>query len=95
MIGACGIVWPEAWPRHELTWWIATNARRQGFAEEASRAAIAWANGDGGFAAVETHMNDANESARRLAEKLGGEIIARETFPDGVTRNVYRLPKAR
>src|SRR5690349_6670068 len=29
-IGACGIVWPEGWPRHELTWWVAPSARRKG-----------------------------------------------------------------
>ncbi len=41
---------------------------------------------------VETHMNDENEAARRLVEKLGGKAIARELFPDGLTRNVYALP---
>jgi RimJ/RimL family protein N-acetyltransferase len=76
-------------------WWIAAHARRQGFAKEASRAAVDWAYGAGGFARVETHMNDANEPARRLAEKLGGVVIAREAFPDGITRNVYRLPAPR
>jgi [ribosomal protein S5]-alanine N-acetyltransferase len=95
MIGSCGILWPQGWPRHELTWWIAAHARRQGFAKEASRAAVDWAYGAGGFARVETHMNDANEPARRLAEKLGGVVIAREAFPDGITRNVYRLPAPR
>jgi [ribosomal protein S5]-alanine N-acetyltransferase len=91
MVGSCGIVWPEGWPRHELSWWIAASARRQGFADEASHAAINWATAAGGFATVETHMKDDNEAARRLAEKLGGVIIARETFPDGIARNVYRL----
>ena len=41
MVGGCGIVWPEGWPRHELTWWIAPDARRKGYASEASRAAKA------------------------------------------------------
>lgn len=45
-----------------------------------------------GWSLVETHMNDENEPARRLAEKLGGEVIARERFPDGLVRNVYALP---
>ncbi len=92
MVGSCGIVWPEGWPRHELTWWITPDARRRGFAEEGSRAAIAWAYSAGGFAQVETHMNDANDAARHLAEKLGGVVIARATFPDGIAPNVYRLP---
>ena len=91
MIGGCGIVWPEGWPRHELTWWIAPEARRNGYAEEASGAAIAWAHDTLGWSAVETHMNDENEAARRLAEKLSGKVIARQVFPDGVERNVYAM----
>lgn len=92
MVGACGVVWPHGWPRSELTWWIAPRARRNGFAEEASRAVIAHAYGEWGWPLVETHMKDENLPARNLVLKLGGEIIARETFPDGVARNVYRLP---
>jgi [ribosomal protein S5]-alanine N-acetyltransferase len=90
-IGGCGIVWPEGWPRHELTWWIVPQARRRGYAEEASRAVIDWARDRLGWSCVETHMNDANEAARRLVEKLGGTAIAREFFPDGIERNVYAL----
>lgn len=30
MVGGCGIVRPEGWPRHELTWWIVPAARRNG-----------------------------------------------------------------
>lgn len=94
MVGGCGIVWPEGWPRHELTWWMLPGARRQGYALEASRAAIGWAHDRLGWAEVETHMDDANGPARRLAEKLGGRIIARERFPDGLSRNIYALPVA-
>ncbi len=42
---------------------------------------------------VETHMNDDNVLAQRLVQRLGGTVIARETFPDGITRNVYELPR--
>ena len=54
---------------------------------------IAYALDRAGWQAVETHMDDANEAARRLALRLGGEIIAREPFPDGKERNVYRLAR--
>jgi RimJ/RimL family protein N-acetyltransferase len=91
-VGGCGIVWPEGWPRHELTWWVVPAARRRGYAEEASRAAIRWACDSLGWAAVETHMKDDNEAARSLAAKLGGTVIAREVFPDGIARDVYTLP---
>lgn len=91
-VGGCGIVWPEGWPRHELTWWIAPVARRKGYALEASRAAIEWACATLGWDGVETHMNDENEAARALAERLGGKIIAREPFPDGLERSIYKMP---
>ncbi len=93
MVGSCGLVWPEGWPRSELTWWIAADARRQGFAYEGSRAVISFAYGELKWSMVETHMNDENEAARNLALKLGGQIIARETFPDEVERNIYALPQ--
>ena len=91
MIGGCGIVWPEGWPRHELTWWIMPEARRKGYAEEASKAAVDWAISSLGWSAVETHMNDDNEAAMRLARKLGGKVISREKFPDGLKRNIFAM----
>lgn len=93
MIGGCGLWWPEGYPRSELTWWILPSQRRHGYALEASRAVLRHAYATWGWSLVETHMNDDNEPARRLAEKLGGAPIARELFPDGLTRTVYGLPK--
>lgn len=60
---------------------------------EASHAAIRHAYLSYGWPLVETHMDDDNFAARKLVAKLGGEIIAREAFPDGKSRNVYRLPQ--
>ena len=91
MIGACGIVQPEGWPRHELSWWIVPSARRRGYAEEASRAIIRWAASVLGWSAVETHIRDENFAARSLAIKLGGQVIAREEFPDGIVRDVFAI----
>lgn len=95
MIGGCGIVWAQGWPRHELTWWIARSYRRRGFAEEASKAAIAWAYDALGWEQVETHMDDENSPARALAHKLGGKVTGRQQFPDGLVRSVYSLPYPR
>lgn len=95
MIGSCGLVWPEGWPRHELTWWMMPAARRHGYALEASRAAIDWGYDELGWRRVETHMDDANQPARLLAEKLGGEVVERKRFPDGIRRNIYVLPHSR
>ena len=92
MIGGCGLWWPEGYPRSELTWWIIPEARKRGYAREASRAAIKFGYETLGWSLVETHMNDDNIPARRLAESLGGEVIAREKFPDGLTRDIFKLP---
>ena len=93
MVGGCGLVWPAQWPRRELTWWIVPSARRNGYALEASRAVVRWGYDVLGWDVVETHMNDDNAPARGLGERLGGSIIARQTFPDGIARNVYALPR--
>jgi len=92
MVGSCGLWWPGGYPRSELTWWILPSARRKGFALEASRAAIRFGYDTLAWDLVETHMNDENEAARGLVQKLGGKPIARETFPDGVKRDVFGLP---
>ncbi|MEP3226523.1 MAG: GNAT family N-acetyltransferase [Parasphingorhabdus sp.] len=92
MVGGCGLFWPEEYPRSELTWWIVPAARRKGIALEASKAVINFGYDVLKWELVETHMNDDNSAARKLAEKLGGTIIAREEFPDGLSRNIYALP---
>lgn len=92
-IGGCGFVWPDGWPRRELTWWLLPEARGTGTAVEVSRAAIKHAYDSYGWSLVETHMDDANEAARKLVQKLGGKVIAREVFPDDKTRSVYELPR--
>lgn len=92
MIGGCGLWWPEGYPRSELTWWIIPAARRSGYAFEASQAAVRFGYRTLGWPLVQTHMNDRNTPARRLVEKLGGEIIDRTRFPDGMVRDIYALP---
>lgn len=93
MVGSCGLWWPQGYPRSELTWWIISSARRKGYAKEASIAAIQHGYNDLGWSIVETHMKDDNHAARHLVESLGGTVIARESFPDGLERNIYKLPQ--
>lgn len=93
MAGGCGLWWPEGWPRPELTWWIIPAFRRQGVALEASRAVIRFAYESLDWPMVETHMNDENLAAAGLVKRLGGLVIAREQFPDGLERNIYELPR--
>lgn len=93
-LGGCGLFHPEGWPSHELTWWLLPAHRGAGYAAEASRAVIAFGYRQLGWPTVETHMRDENLPARRLAERLGGVVDRRDLFPDGVERDVFRLPLA-
>lgn len=92
VIGGCGLVWGDGCPRSELTWWLLPEYRGQGYAVEASQAAIAYGYDILGWPLVETHMRDENIAARRLVARLGGNNIAREQFPDGFSRDVFALP---
>lgn len=94
VLGGAGIKHPNDWTSHELTWWLMPEARGKGIASEASREIIRWACDVLGWLSVETHMRDGNLPARRLAERLGGRIDRRVTFPDGVVRDVFVLPRA-
>lgn len=93
-LGGCGIVHPEGWPEHELTWWLLPEARGNGVAVEASQAVLSWARTNLGREQIETHFRDENIAARRLTEKLGGVKSRREVFPDEVTRDIYAIPTA-
>lgn len=93
-LGGCGIVHPEGWPSHELTWWLLPEARGQGIAQVASHAVLVWARDVLGFDSVETHFRDDNTAARRLTEALGGRKLRREVFPDGVARDIHAIPTA-
>lgn len=92
VIGSCGLAAPQGWPRRELTWWILPEARKQGFAKEASLATIQFGYEQLGWDLVETHMDDKNVAARALTLSLGGKKIARELFPDGQSRDIFQFP---
>lgn len=93
IIGGAGLVHHSDWPSHELTWWLMPEHRGHGFATEASLSVIEFGYGILGWPVVETHMRDENTPARRLAERLGGTVIRRDIFPDGVARDVFALPR--
>ena len=91
-IGTCGFWQGKEWPR-ELTWWVAPEARGKGIATEASKAALLHAYNEFEWELVETYMNDENIAARSLVEKLGGKKTRRESFNDGLDRDIYEIPK--
>lgn len=90
-VGACGFAQKPGWPR-ELTWWLLPSCRGQGLAVEASRAAIDHAYAVFGWTRVETYMKDSNAAAHALVRRLGGVRIGRPVFPDGLVRDLFRLP---
>lgn len=92
IIGTCGFWQGIGWPR-ELTWWVAEQARGNGIATEASKAALLHAHREFQWPSVETYMNDENIAARALVEKLGGVKTNRLPFPDGLSRDIYTFPK--
>ena len=93
IIGGTGLVIPQGWDSHELTWWLMPAHRRFGYATEASLAVIAFAYDTLNWSQVETMMRDENLPARQLAIRLGGQIARRQTCPDGVARDVFALPR--
>lgn len=92
VLGGCGFWQALGWP-HELTWWLLPDARGAGFAGEASEAAIRFAYEELGWSTVQTYMEDDNEPARALAERLGGLPAGRHRFPDGEERTIHLLPR--
>lgn len=90
-VGTCGFWQGKAWPR-ELTWWLLPEFRGAGIANEASIAAIAHAYRVFKWEAVETYMSDQNQLAQALVQRLGGQKVGRQTFPDGLERDLYRIP---
>ena len=92
LVVTCGFWQGKDWPT-ELTWWVLPEARGQGVATKASKMALQHAYNEFKWQKVETYMNDNNVAARGLVEKLGGVKTRREEFCDGLTRDIYELPK--
>jgi ribosomal-protein-alanine N-acetyltransferase len=93
VVGGCGLFLHNGWSKPELTWWIASHARRMGFATEASKAAIHFGYETLKWELVQTYMKDENVAAKSLVKSLGGLFLVRQTFPDGIARDVYELPR--
>lgn len=92
IIGVCGFWQGLGWPR-ELTWWLLPEARGQGYALEASRVVIEHAYASFGWHSVQTYAADTNEPAKVLIARLGGVRVARQAFPDGEDRDIYRISR--
>lgn len=92
LVGVCGYWQGKGWPR-ELTWWLLTEARGLGIAYEASMAAVEHGYQSFGWPVVETYVKDENTPARTLVQRLGGIKTGRQVFPDGLERDLFRIPR--
>ncbi|MEM1345286.1 MAG: GNAT family N-acetyltransferase [Pseudomonadota bacterium] len=70
-VGLCGPWFPLGFPEPEITWMLVEDARGQGFAVEAARAALAFAYATLGWVRAVSCINPDNTPSLRLAERLG------------------------
>lgn len=79
-IGRVGLMRPEGWPDIELGWMLCPDQRHQGFATEASKAALDFAWQRLRASRVISLVRQGNDTARRTAERLGGQRVEEKTF---------------
>ncbi|SRR5699024_5730333 len=79
-IGRVGLMRPEGWPDIELGWMLCPDQRHQGYATEASEAALGFAWQRLRVPRVISLVRHDNDTARRVAERLGGECVEEKSF---------------
>jgi RimJ/RimL family protein N-acetyltransferase len=74
LIGRVGFLHPEGWPGCELAWTLARDAWGQGYAQEATRAAMAFGRDALGLQELISLIRPDNERSVRLAQRLGATL---------------------
>ena len=87
-IGYCGLWHPDHWPEAEVGWAVLPEFQRKGYAREAARASIAYAEALGWTTLISLIHRD-NMASRGLAENLGARL-EREFSLSGKPALVYR-----
>jgi len=77
LVGRAGLLYPEGWPGLEVGWTVSRSRWGRGYAGEAGRAAIAWAQAELGATHVISLIDDDNPRSQRVAEKLGMTLEGR------------------
>ena len=70
LVGQIGLLFPEGWPGLEVGWVVARPHWGKGYAPEAGRASMKWAQDELGADHVVSLIADDNERSARVAEKL-------------------------
>jgi len=92
-IGRVGYLNPEGWPARELGWTLARSDWGQGYAYEASRAALAWGRDELGYTGLISLIREGNARSIALAERLGAKNEGPIPFLGGEAL-VFRHPDA-
>lgn len=87
-IGFAGLWYPVDWPEPEVGWSVLKQHQRQGYALEAARAAMRYAQGLGWTTLISVIHKD-NAASKGVAEKLGARY-ERDFDIRGVPAEIYR-----
>jgi RimJ/RimL family protein N-acetyltransferase len=87
-LGRVGLMRPEGWPDIELGWMLCPDQRHRGYATEASEAVLHFAWERLLQPRVISLIRHDNDTARRVAERLGGRCITEKRFL-GAPAQVY------
>ena len=91
LIGRCGFLNPEGWPGCEVGWLLSREVWGQGFAFEASAAAIGYGRVHLGIGELISLIRPDNRRSIALAERLGATLDGKVDFMGGSTLQ-YRHP---
>lgn len=92
VIGRVGLWNPAGWPGIELGWIIKRSRWRQGFAKEATRAALEWTWPHVATERVISMIHPDNVPSLRLAEAIGLTLDSATTF-NGKDVRVYAISR--
>lgn len=88
-LGQTGISYGPLFPEHELGWFLFPGAKGKGYAFEAAGALRDWGFGARGLTMIVSHIDPDNHRSRKLAERLGAELVSDPDRP-GPEVLVYR-----
>lgn len=91
-VGRGGPWQPEGWPGTEVGWGVVPDAQRQGYAKEASIAAIDWAFDHLGWSEVIHCIDPSNTASIAVARSLGSSLLRRNVnapAPLTMTWDIY------
>jgi RimJ/RimL family protein N-acetyltransferase len=90
-LGRVGSLRPPGYPGFEVAWALTPSARGKGYAQEAARAAIAWAAPLFALDRVISLIHPLNTASQRVATRLGGRRTEQQFAPLGELCDVWEI----